>query len=291
MDEVGGGTRRGGTRHVGTRSGWTSREVARTFKKKEYDIDSASGPTRSGERGRASEARCGEGRTASIIDIECRVRRDRWCDVAMACGARLRRGLADTPFKRGATKTLKTRASGIRAQIESRARSGQSCRRLADESSILRARASGAPDPPRVSKRSCSVRVLQPARLRRPRAWCVPVSPLRFAEEEFRAGPGTYVRDQHVVAAVVGTARGPAEAEAEDRRPVVEVVRQGRAALPLGTVTARAGGSLIPQVGDEVFARVARVNPRQCRLHDVMTVNGQAAEDSFSGLSARRTCA
>ena len=110
-----------------------------------------------------------------------------------------------------------------------------------------------------------------------------PGEPLRFAEE-FRAGPGTYVRDQHVVAAVVGTTRVvPATAEAEDRRPVVEVVRQGTNGASLGTVTARAGGSLIPQVGDEVFARVARVNPRLCNC-DVMTVNGQAAEDSFSGV-------
>ena len=62
-----------------------------------------------------------------------------------------------------------------------------------------------------------------------------PGEPLRFAEE-FRAGPGTYVRDQHVVAAVVGTARVvPAEAEAEDRRPVVEVVRQGTSGASLGT--------------------------------------------------------
>ena len=39
-----------------------------------------------------------------------------------------------------------------------------------------------------------------------------PGEPLRFAEE-FRAGPGTYVRGQHVVAAVVGTARVVAAAE------------------------------------------------------------------------------
>ena len=64
---------------------------------------------------------------------------------------------------------------------------------------------------------------------------------------------------------------------------MVEVVRQGTSGASLGTVTARAGGSLIPQVGDEVFARVARVNPRLCNC-DVMTVNGQAAEDSFSGV-------
>jgi len=110
-----------------------------------------------------------------------------------------------------------------------------------------------------------------------------PGEPLRFAEE-FRAGPGTYVRDQHVVAAVVGTARVvPATAEAEDRRPVVEVVRHGTSGASLGTTTERAGGSLIPQVGVEVFARVARVNPRLCNC-EILTVNGQAVEDSFSGV-------
>ena len=109
-----------------------------------------------------------------------------------------------------------------------------------------------------------------------------PGEPLRFAEE-FRAGPGTYVRGQHVVAAVVGTARVVAAAEdADDRRPAVEVVRRG-AGGPGSGDGERAGGALIPKVGDEVFARVTRVNPRLCNA-EIVTVNGQAAEDAFSGV-------
>ena len=136
----GAGTRRGGMRHVETRSGWTSREVARTFKK-EYDIDSASGLTRSGERGRASEARCGEGRTASIVRSTSVARRDRWCDVAMACGARLRVGARGHPFKRGANENSEnSREWNPRPDRVTRVRGPVFGRRLADESSILRAR-------------------------------------------------------------------------------------------------------------------------------------------------------
>ena len=48
---------------------------------------------------------------------------------------------------------------------------------------------------------------------------------MRFAEE-FAAGRGTYVRDQHVVAAVVGESRVvPAADGSSDSRPIVEVVR------------------------------------------------------------------
>lgn len=110
-----------------------------------------------------------------------------------------------------------------------------------------------------------------------------PGEPLRFAEE-FRAGAGTYVRDQHVVAAVVGTARVvPSSEESGDKRPVVEVV-QGRVSIDgSSNPTTRAGGSLIPTVGDEVFARVTRVNPRLCNC-EILTVNGVATEDSFSGV-------
>ena len=50
-----------------------------------------------------------------------------------------------------------------------------------------------------------------------------PGEKLKFAEN-FASGTGTYVRDQHVVAAVVGTVRVVAPAEG-DKRPVVEVVR------------------------------------------------------------------
>jgi len=112
-----------------------------------------------------------------------------------------------------------------------------------------------------------------------------PGEPLRFAEE-FRSGAGTYVRDQHVVAAVVGTARVvPAAADSGDRRPVVEVVRhtEGDSGYDLTSTRARAGGSLIPCVGDEVFARVTRVNPRLCNA-EIVTVNGAATTDAFSGV-------
>jgi exosome complex component CSL4 len=106
---------------------------------------------------------------------------------------------------------------------------------------------------------------------------------LRFAEE-FAAGAGTYVRDMHVVAAVVGEARVTAAAEgAAERRPLVEVVRGGGGG---GGGGGQVGGSLIPAVGDVVFARITRINPRLCNA-DIVCVNGKAVEDKFAGVRPR----
>jgi exosome complex component CSL4 len=105
---------------------------------------------------------------------------------------------------------------------------------------------------------------------------------LRFAEE-FAAGPGTYVRDQHVVAAVVGESRVVAAAEgAPDARPVVEVVRRGGDGGG-GGGGEQVGGTLIPQVGDVVFAKITRINPRLCNA-EIVCVNGKAVEDKFAGV-------
>lgn len=105
---------------------------------------------------------------------------------------------------------------------------------------------------------------------------------LRFAEE-FAPGRGTYVRDQHILAAVVGESRVVAAAEgAADRRAVVEVVRRGSGGGG-GGGSEQVGGSLIPQVGDVVFARITRINPRLCNA-EIVCVNGKAVEDTFAGV-------
>ena len=112
---------------------------------------------------------------------------------------------------------------------------------------------------------------------------------LRFAEE-FAAGRGTYVRDQHVVAAVVGETRVvPAADGSSDSRPVVEVVRRttgggaGAVGSGGGGGSEHVGGSLIPQVGDVVFAKITRINPRLCNA-EIVCVNGKAVEDKFAGV-------
>lgn len=106
---------------------------------------------------------------------------------------------------------------------------------------------------------------------------------LRFAED-FAAGRGTYMRDQHVVAAVVGESRVvPAADGAPDSRPIVEVVRRGGGADGGGGGSEQVGGSLIPQVGDVVFAKVTRINPRLCNA-EIVCVNGKAVEDKFAGV-------
>jgi len=111
-----------------------------------------------------------------------------------------------------------------------------------------------------------------------------PGETLRFAEA-FRAGPGTHVREPHVVAAVVGTARErPAAENDADRRPFVEVCRRDAdLGAPRDPSRLRAGGSLLPVVGDEVFARVVRVNPRLANV-EILAVGGRAVEDAFSGV-------
>ena len=111
---------------------------------------------------------------------------------------------------------------------------------------------------------------------------------LRFAEE-FLPGPGTYVRDKHVLAAVVGDARVvPAADDAEDRRPTIEVVRRGTAVAGDGGDTGggdgeRVGGLLLPQIGDEVFAKVTRTNPKLANV-EIVCVNGLACADPFNGI-------
>ena len=87
------------------------------------------------------------------------------------------------------------------------------------------------------------------------------------------------------MAAVVGTARErPAAENDADRRPFVEVCRRDAdLGAPRDPSRLRAGGSLLPVVGDEVFARVVRVNPRLANV-EILSVGGVAVEDAFSGV-------
>lgn len=113
----------------------------------------------------------------------------------------------------------------------------------------------------------------------------LPGEPLRHADE-VRSGPGTYVRGQSVVAAVMGTARTtPAADDAEDKRPLVEVIKGATSGDATDTRGDRGGGTLLPEVGDEVFARVTRINPRQVWC-EIVAVNGKAVSDSagFQGV-------
>ena len=52
-----------------------------------------------------------------------------------------------------------------------------------------------------------------------------------------------------------------------------------------GDATGRGGGTLLPEVGDEVFARVLRINPRQVWC-EIVAVNGKAVNDAsgFQGI-------
>ena len=110
----------------------------------------------------------------------------------------------------------------------------------------------------------------------------LPGEPLRHSDE-VRSGPGTYVRGKSVVAAVMGHARTtPAADDADDKRPLVEVIK---GPVVTGDATGRGGGTLLPEVGDEVFARVLRINPRQVWC-EIVAVNGKAVNDAsgFQGI-------
>ena len=110
----------------------------------------------------------------------------------------------------------------------------------------------------------------------------LPGEPLRHADE-VRSGPGTYVRGKSVMAAVMGHARTtPAADDADDKRPLVEVIKEP---VVTGDATGRGGGTLLPEVGDEVFARVLRINPRQVWC-EIVAVNGKAVNDAsgFQGI-------
>ena len=111
-------------------------------------------------------------------------------------------------------------------------------------------------------------------------ALVLPGEPLRHADE-VRSGPGTYVRSQSVVAAVMGTARTtPAADDAEDKRPLVEVIKGATSGDATDVKGDRGGGTLLPEVGDEVFARVTRINPRQVWC-EIVAVNGKAVSLSL----------
>ena len=110
----------------------------------------------------------------------------------------------------------------------------------------------------------------------------LPGEPLRHADE-VRSGPGTYVRGKSVMAAVMGHARTtPAADDADDKRPLVEVIKEP---VVTGDATGRGGDTLLPEVGDEVFARVLRINPRQVWC-EIVAVNGKAVNDAsgFQGI-------
>ena len=110
----------------------------------------------------------------------------------------------------------------------------------------------------------------------------LPGEPLRHSDE-VRSGPGTYVRGKSVMAAVMGHARTtPAADDADDKRPLVEVIKEP---VVTGDATGRGGGTLLPEVGDEVFARVLRINPRQVWC-EIVAVNGKAVNDAsgFQGI-------
>ena len=88
------------------------------------------------------------------------------------------------------------------------------------------------------------------------------------------------------MAAVMGTARTtPAADDAEDKRPLVEVIKGATSGDATDSKGDRGGGTLLPEVGDEVFARVTRINPRQVWC-EIVAVNGKAVSDSagFQGV-------
>ena len=74
----------------------------------------------------------------------------------------------------------------------------------------------------------------------------LPGEPLRHADE-VRSGPGTYVRGKSVVAAVMGHARTtPAADDADDKRPLVEVIK---GPVVTGDATGRGAARCSPRSG------------------------------------------
>ncbi|EIE25237.1 hypothetical protein COCSUDRAFT_52805 [Coccomyxa subellipsoidea C-169] len=92
-----------------------------------------------------------------------------------------------------------------------------------------------------------------------------------FKAAEYVASSGTYVKGDHICASLVGIPQSFAgSSSAEDKRPVVEVLRSGSRAK-------------VPETGNIVIAKVNKVNPRLASA-SLLCVNTQPLTDSFSGI-------
>jgi hypothetical protein len=93
----GAGTRGGG---VEARGDAVSVDLSGGRERSKKNMTSTPHPGRRGaDDAGARRSEVGKGRTASVTRSTSVARRDRWCDVAMACGARVRVG-ARNPFKK-----------------------------------------------------------------------------------------------------------------------------------------------------------------------------------------------
>ena len=109
----------------------------------------------------------------------------------------------------------------------------------------------------------------------------LPGEPLRHADE-VRSGPGTYVRGKSVMAAVMGHARTtPAADDADDKRPLVEVIK---GPVVTGDATAR-GRHAAPRGRGRGVRAGTPINPRQVWC-EIVAVNGKAVNDAsgFQGI-------
>ena len=88
---------------------------------------------------------------------------------------------------------------------------------------------------------------------------------------EFLSGEGTYARDGHVYAAVVGVKAQDAS-DTGDSKPVLRVQRQA----------AVSSAPHIPEVGSVVTARVVSINARAATVQ-IVCIDGEATAHPFSG--------
>ncbi|BDA41466.1 Exosome complex component CSL4 [Coccomyxa sp. Obi] len=92
-----------------------------------------------------------------------------------------------------------------------------------------------------------------------------------FSAADYAAGSGTYVKGDHIYSSLVGTTQVfDSSLTAEDKRPVVEVLRSGSRAK-------------VPEAGNIVIAKVNKVNPRLASA-SLLCVNTQPLNDKFSGI-------
>uniref|UniRef100_A0A6T7W3C5 S1 motif domain-containing protein n=1 Tax=Pyramimonas obovata TaxID=1411642 RepID=A0A6T7W3C5_9CHLO len=85
------------------------------------------------------------------------------------------------------------------------------------------------------------------------------------------AGKGTYVKGQHICAAILGKKQlKPPAQDIADQSVTVEVVRGGEQ-------------TSVPKEGDIVTAKVTKINTRMAVV-DILCIGQKALEDSFNGI-------
>jgi len=107
-------------------------------------------------------------------------------------------------------------------------------------------------------------------------------------EEDFIAGPGTYIHDHHIYASLVGFAKRVAAEtvpvdQQQPKQPQNAVDSAAAPSLPVLIVSRDKDPIVVPDKGNVVACQVTRINPRFATVR-ILCVGSKALKETYTGV-------